>query len=139
MLFKKFALTLIASACLFSTATNAKTIKANQCALAVLPFGLTMSLETQKAEILKAYADKGYFVSVVSSLEAASSFEFYADASVDCTLTYFGTAAQTTLRLVDVNSNTIVARVQTPTVMDMFSCKAELNKAIAALPNCVIK
>lgn len=139
MLFKKIALVLIAATCLFSATTNAKTIKAHTCSLAVLPFGITMIIESQKESIMKAYSEKGYYPTLVSSLQAASSFEFYLDASVDCTTTYFGTAAQTTVRLVDMNSEKILSRVQTPVVMDMFACKVELQKAIASLPECSIK
>lgn len=146
MLFKKIALALIVGVCLFSATTNATTnaktppaLKANQCTLALLPFSHTMVIETQKEEILKAYEDKGFFVTLVTSLNAANEFEFYADASVDCTSTYFGTAAQTTIRLVEVATNKILSRAQTPVVMELFSCKVELQKAIAALPHCSLK
>lgn len=139
MLIKKIAHTLLAIVALYSAETNAATINANTCSLGVLPLGSAMILAEKRDEIFAAFEAKGFFPTELKTPKEMKNFEFIADGSVDCNSTYFGILAQTTVRLVETDSNKIVARETTAGVMDMFSCKIELLKAIAALPECKIK
>lgn len=139
MLLKKIAQLFLALVTLYSAETNAAVIKGNDCTLGVLPLGSTMVLAEKRDEIFAAFEAKGYFATELKTPKEMDNFEFIADGSVDCNPTYFGILAQTTVRLVETSSNKIVARSSTQGVMDMFSCKIELLKAIDALPACLIK
>ncbi len=139
MLIKTVILAAAALIALYSAETNAATISANQCTLGLLPFGTTMNEDTKKEEIIKAYEQKGYFVTVLSQPSEVPSVEFISDASVECTSTYFGIMAKTSVRLVETATNKVVSSVTTPAVMEFFNCKIELGKAIQSLPDCTIK
>lgn len=139
MWIKKIAQVFLAIVTLYSAETNAGVLKADTCSLGVLPLGSTMVLAEKRDEIFTAFENRGYFPVELKNVKEMDSFEFVADGSVDCNSTYFGILAQTTVRIVETNTNKIVARVSTPGVMDMFSCKIELLKAIDALPECKIK
>lgn len=139
MSLKKIALTFLALITLYSVETNAASIQGNVCTLGVLPLGTTMALPEERDHIFAALEMKGFFPTELRSVNEVKNVEFIADGSVDCKRVYFGTLAQTTVRLIETNSNAIVSRVTTPEVMDMFSCKIELLKAISALPDCEIK
>lgn len=139
MLLKKIALTFLALITLYSAETNAATIYGNVCTLGVLPLANAMGLPEERDQIFAALEMKGFFPTELKSAIESKNVEFIADGSVDCRRTYFGTSAQTTLRLIELNSNAIVSRVTTPAVMNMFDCKIELLKAISALPDCEIK
>lgn len=139
MLLKRIALTFLALITLFSAETNAASIKGNVCTLGVLPLGNTMILAEERDQIFAALEMKGFFPYELKTALEAKKFEFFADGSVDCKSAYFGIFAQTTLRIIESESSRIVSRATTPGVMDMFSCKVELLKAISALPECEIK
>ncbi len=139
MLAKKITKMFLAIIMLYSAETNAAVIKGNDCTLGVLPLGSSMVLTDKRDEILSAFEAKGFFATELKSPKDMENFEFIADGSVDCNPTYFGIFAETTVRIVETSSNKIVSRVSTPGVMDMFACKIELLKAIAALPACSIK
>ncbi|QDK43224.1 hypothetical protein DOM21_17530 [Bacteriovorax stolpii] len=139
LLIKKIILAVVAVIALYSAETNAATISANQCTLGLLPFGSSMNEDTKKEEIIKAYEQKGYFVTVLSHPSEVSSVEFISDASVECTSTYFGIMAKTSVRLVETSTNKIISTTSSPAVMELFNCKIDLGAAISALPDCRIK
>lgn len=139
LLIKKIILAVVAVIALYSAETNAATISANQCTLGLLPFGSSMNEDTKKEEIIKAYEQKGYFVTVLSHPSEVSSVEFISDASVECTSTYFGIMAKTSVRLVETSTNKIISTTSSPAVMELFNCKIDLGSAISALPDCRIK
>ncbi|AUN96857.1 hypothetical protein C0V70_01795 [Bacteriovorax stolpii] len=139
LLIKKIILAVVAVIALYSAETNAATISANQCTLGLLPFGSSMNENTRKEEIIKAYEQKGYFVTVLSHPSEVSSVEFVSDASVECTSTYFGIMAKTSVRLVETSTNKIISTTSSPAVMELFNCKIDLGSAISALPDCRIK
>ncbi len=139
LLIKKIILAVVAVIALYSAETNAATISANQCTLGLLPFGSSMNEVTKKEEIIKAYEQKGYFVTVLSHPSEVSSVEFISDASVECTSTYFGIMAKTSVRLVETSTNKIISTTSSPAVMELFNCKIDLGAAISALPDCRIK
>lgn len=139
MLLKKIALTFLALITLYSAETNAASINGNVCTLGVLPLANTMVLPEERDQIFATLEMKGFFPIELRNTNEAKNVEFIADGSVDCKRTYFGTSAQTTVRLIEMNSNAIISRVTTPAVMDMFNCKIELLKALSALPDCEIK
>ena len=123
---------------LFTQLTAAE-LKGNTCTLGLLPFGNTMMIEAQKNEIIDAYEKKGFYVSLLSSPSQVLDVEFISDATVECTSTYFGTLAETTVRIVEPASNIIKARSMSPKVMDLYNCKVEVVKAVSGLPNCSVK
>lgn len=139
MIIKKIALGLIAAITLYSAETNAATITANKCTLGLLPFGTTMYEDTKKEQIIKAYEAKGFYVSVLNTEAEIADVEYISDASVECTSTYFGILAKTTVRLVETASNKIIAKTISPASMELFLCKIDLFSAINALPSCKIK
>jgi len=139
MLIKKIILVILALISIYSAETNAATLLGNKCTLGLLPFGTTMSEDTKKDQIMKAYEAKGYFVSVLNQMSEAADVEFISDASVDCTSTYFGIYAKTQVRLIQTSNNKIVARTESKPVLEMWTCRIDLFEAIAALPTCKIK
>lgn len=139
LLIKKIILAVVAVIALYSAETNAATISANQCTLGLLPFGSSMNEDTKKEEIIKAYEQKGYFVTVLSHPSEVASVEFISDASVECTSTYFGIMAKTSVRLLETSTNKIISTTSSPAVMELFNCKIDLGSAISALPDCRIK
>lgn len=123
----------------YSEGTNASELKANTCSLGLPPFsGSTFDSKTQKY-IISAFQDKGFFVTVMTNPNEVSEHEFYTDTSVECTKTYFGTHAQTTIRLIESASEKISAKFTTAITADIFQCKSEIFEAIKNLPNCKIK
>lgn len=139
LLIKKIILAVVAVIALYSAETNAATISANQCSLGLFPFGRVMNEDSKKEEIIKAYEQKGYFVTVLSHPSEVSSVEFISDASVECTSTYFGIMAKTSVRLIETSTNKIISTTSSPAVMELFNCKIDLGSAISALPDCRIK
>lgn len=139
LLIKKIILAVVAVIALYSAETNAATISANQCSLGLFPFGRAMNEDSKKEEIIKAYEQKGYFVTVLSHPSEVSSVEFISDASVECTSTYFGIMAKTSVRLIETSTNKIISTTSSPAVMELFNCKIDLGSAISALPDCRIK
>jgi hypothetical protein len=135
--------TLIASALLaislYSAETNAAVIFAHNCTLGLLPFGTTMNEASKKEEIITAYESKGFFVSVLKSPSEVSDVEFISDATVECTQTYFGVHAQTTVRIIESSTHKITAKSTSPVVSELFNCRIDLFNAINALPSCQIK
>ncbi len=124
---------------ILSTELTAAELKGNTCTLGLLPFGNTMVNETQKNEIIEAYEKKGFYVSLLSSPNQLLDVEFISDATVECTSTYFGTMAETTVRIIEPASNVIKAKSVSPKIMDLFNCKVEVVKAVAGLPTCTLK
>lgn len=139
MLIKKIILAVVAIIALYSAETNASVISANKCSLGLLPFGTVYNEDTKKDEIIKAYEQKGYFVSVLSSPSEVSEVEFISDASVECTSTYFGIMAKTSVRLVETATNKVIATTISPAHMELFSCKIDVGAAIKLLPDCQLK
>jgi hypothetical protein len=139
MLITKMTAFIFAFTLILSTELTAAELKGNTCTLGLLPFGNTMINETQKNEIIEAYEKKGFYVSLLSSPSQLLDVEFISDATVECTSTYFGTMAETTVRIIEPASNIIKARSVSPKVMDLFNCKVEVVKAVAGLPNCSVK
>lgn len=139
MLFKKFTLTLVAAFTLFSAKTNATSITANKCTLGLFPFGTTMSENTKKDQIIKAYEAKGFFVTELKSQSEIQDVEYISDASVNCTSTYFGILAKTSVRLIETSTSKTISETTSPSSMEMFSCKIDLFSAINLLPDCQIK
>nr|BDT26887.1 hypothetical protein BHI3_03530 [Bacteriovorax sp. HI3] len=139
LLIKKIILAVVAVIALYSAETNAATISGNQCSLGLLPFGRAMNEDTKKEEVIKAYEQKGYFVTVLSHPSEVSSVEFISDASVECTSTYFGIMAKTSVRLIETSTNKVISTTSSPAVMELFNCKIDLGSAISALPDCRIK
>jgi hypothetical protein len=139
MLIKKAILALLALFSIYSAETNAATLLGNKCTLGLLPFGTTMAIDAKKELIIKAYEDKGYFVTVLNKVSDVHDVEFISDASVECTSTYFGIFAKTQVRLIETSTNKILSRSETKGVMDLWTCKIELFEAIESLPVCQIK
>ncbi|MBY0415176.1 MAG: hypothetical protein K2Q18_13480 [Bdellovibrionales bacterium] len=139
MFIKTIIATALIAISLYSAETNAFDLKANKCTLGLLPFGTTMNEESKKQDIIEAYEAKGFFVTVLKNPNEVSDVEFISDASVDCTSTYFGIMAKTSVRLVETKTSNVVAKVTTPGVVEMFSCKIDLFGAINSLPSCQIK
>lgn len=139
MLLKTIVATALIALSLYSAETNAADLSANKCTLGLLPFGTTLNEYTKKQEIISAYEAKGYFVSILKTPSEISDVEFVSDASVECTSSYFGIMAKTSVRIIETLSNKIVANTTTQGVMEMFSCKVDLFTAINSLPNCQIK
>ena len=139
MPFKTLILALAAIFALYSAETNAAPITANKCTLGLLPFGTTMSEDSKKDQIIKAYERKGFFVIELKSPSEITDVEYISDASVECTSTYFGIMAKTSVRLVETATNKIISQTTSPASMELFSCKIDLFSAINALPNCQIK
>lgn len=140
LLLKKIVLIIAVAFSIYSATSNANTtIMGRNCTLGLPPFGIKMAEESIKNSIIDLYSQKGYFVSLLASVEESQNVEFISDASVECTPTYFGTMAQTTVRLIDTSSNKILKRSQSTPVMDLWNCKIDLLAAISNLPNCEIK
>lgn len=140
MLIKSLTLALIALISLYSAETNAKdSIEANKCTIGLLPFGTTLAIDTKKDAIIKAYEARGYHVSLLSSPSEISDVEFISDASVECTSTYFGMMSQTTVRLIETQTDKIISRAISPAKIELFNCNIDLFSAINALPACQIK
>lgn len=123
----------------FSSHLSAVELKGHTCSLGLLPFGNTMMNQAQKNAIIDSYESKGFYVSLISNPNQISGVEFISDATVECTPTYYGTMAETTIRIIDVDSNIIRAKSSSSKVMDLFSCKVEVVKAVRGLPNCVVR
>lgn len=139
MLVKKVILVLLVLISIYSAETNASFISGNKCTLGLLPFGTTMAVDSKKELIIKAYEDKGYFVTVLNKVSDVHDVEFISDASVECTSTYFGIFAKTQVRLIESATNKILTRSESKGVMDLWTCKIELFEAIESLPICQIK
>lgn len=139
LLIKKIILIIVAAMALYSAETNAASLEGNQCTLGLLPFGTTMQEDSKKEEIIKAYEQKGFFVTVLSHPTEISSVEFLSDASVECTSTYFGIMAKTSVRLIESSTKKVISTTTSPAVMELFNCKIDLGAAIRALPDCRIK
>lgn len=126
----------------FALASNlafSKTISAYTCSLGVVNLNGSLYDDAKKAEVVKQLDAKGYHSVVVSTLREAAQSELTLDTSLDCTPTYFGFASKTHARLVDNATDKILARAESPLVVEIFACKIELAKAIAELPVCTLK
>ena len=139
MTFKTIILVVFVAIAFYSAQTNASSIDASECTLGLFPFGTTMNEDTKKDEVVLAFEKKGYLVSVLTNPSEVKNAEFISDASVECTSTYFGIMAKTSVRLVETLSNLTIAKATSPAVMELFSCKIDLFTAIAELPSCQIK
>ncbi|MBC7429887.1 MAG: hypothetical protein H7336_14835 [Bacteriovorax sp.] len=98
-----------------------------------------MSENTKKDQIIKAYEAKGFFVTELKSQSEIQDVEFISDASVNCTSTYFGILAKTSVRLIETSTSKTISETTSPSSMEMFSCKIDLFSAINLLPDCQIK
>lgn len=143
MLIKSLTFALIALISLYSAETNAaqasQTITANKCTIGLLPFGTTLAIDTKKDAIIKAYEARGFHVSVLTSPSEISDVEYISDASIECTSTYFGIMAKTTVRLIETQTDKIIFRAISPAKIELFNCNIDLFSAISALPSCQIK
>lgn len=139
MTLKNLFLILLAIIALYSAETNATSINANKCTLGLLPFSNNMNEQSKRDEIFKAYEKKGYNVFELKTPSEIQDVEFISDASVECTSTYFGIMAKTSVRLVETLTNKVISQTTSPASMDLFNCKIDLFSAINALPDCQIK
>lgn len=136
MLIKTLILTAILAITFYSEETNAKTLPANLCTLGLLP--LTDAQNSQ--QIIQAFEQKGFFVTILKIPSEISNVEFISDAQIECIQTYFGTMAKTSIRIIDTASKKIISHASTPGVIDLLNnCNPEILKAINLLPNCQIK
>lgn len=124
---------------LVTTTAFSKTISTHTCSVGVVNLNGSLYDDAKKAEVTEQLKALGYHAEVVSSLAEAALSELTLDPSLDCTPTYFGFASKTQARLIDNSSQKILARTESPLVVQVFACKYELDKAIALLPVCSIK
>lgn len=132
-------LTLMFALAFSSSFAFSKTISAYTCGLGVVNLNGSLYDDAKKAAIVEQLDAKGYHSVIVSSLREAAQSELTLDTSLDCTPTYFGFASKTQVRLVENATDKILARAESPLVVEIFACKIELAKAIAELPNCSLK
>jgi hypothetical protein len=136
MLIKTLILTALIAITLYSEETNASVLSANTCTLGLLPLPITQSSE----QIIQAFEQKGFYVTILKSPSEIADVEFISDAQIECIQTYFGTMAKTSVRIIDTASRKIITHSSTPGMTDLLNnCNLELLKAINLLPNCQTK
>ena len=139
MLIKTIIVAAIIAMTFYSEGTNASVLEANNCTIGLPPLTHSSLGFDDRKNIISAFEDKGFFVTIMNSENEIQNQEFYSDVSLECTKTYFATHAQTIIRIVESATEKISAKYITPIKADIFQCKAEIIDAIAALPSCKIK
>lgn len=139
MLIKTFILAAIVALTLYSEGTNAKINTANKCTLGLLPFAENFPLNQSPQHILKAFAQKGYYVTVLNAVNEIPEVEFISNAEYECVQTYFGTHSKTSVKIINTASNEVI-NISTSKISSLaYDCRLEIIKAINGLPNCKIK
>lgn len=134
-----FKFSLVIALALTSSFAFSKTISAYTCSLGVVNLNGSLYDDAKKQAVVEQLDAKGYHSVIVTNLREAAQSELTLDTSLDCTPTYFGFASKTQVRLVENATDKILARAESPLVVEIFACKIELAKAIAELPACSLK